>query len=79
MSCMKIVVAIHNTSSQTLIREFLSLDHNNMRKSFSITTSRLFLSMVYNADKFYVTVHRKVATLQSIINSSVKYLLKLIH
>jgi hypothetical protein len=49
-----------------------------MCKPFSIPTSRLFLSMVYNAGTFYVAVHRKVATLQSIINSSAKCLLEYI-
>ncbi len=74
MSCKQIALAIHNTSTQTLIRGFLSLVHNKMCKSFSIPTSRLFLSMVYNADKFYVRLHRKLTTLQSAINSSVKCL-----
>jgi hypothetical protein len=78
MSCKQIALVIHNTSIQTLIRGFLSLAHNNMCKPFSIPTSRLFLCMVYNGDKFYVTEHRKVATLQSIINSSVKCLLEYI-
>jgi hypothetical protein len=63
MPCKRIAVAIHNTSIQTLIREFLSLVHNNMCKSFSIPKFRLFLSMVYDGDKFYATLDRKVATL----------------
>jgi hypothetical protein len=79
MPCKQIALAIHNTSIQTLIRGFLSLVHNKMYKSFSIPTSRLFLSMVYNGDKFDVAVHRKVATLQSIINNNVKCLLEYIH
>jgi hypothetical protein len=33
-----------------------------MCKSFLTSTSRLFLSMVYNGGKFYVTENRKVAT-----------------
>jgi hypothetical protein len=49
-----------------------------MCMSFSIPTSHLFLSMVYSGDKSYVKVHRKVATLQLIINSSVKCLLEYI-
>ncbi len=49
-----------------------------MCKTFSIPTSHLFLSMVYSGDKLYVIGNRKVATLQSIINSSVKYLLEYI-
>jgi hypothetical protein len=78
MSCKQIALTTHNTSIQTLIRGFLSLLHNNMCKPFSIPTSRLFLSMIYIGDKIYVKVHRKVATLQLIINSSAKYLLKYI-
>ncbi len=78
MSSKKIALTIHSISIQTLIHEFLSLVHNNMCKSFSTPTYRLFLSIVYNEDKFFVTENKRVATLQSIINNSAKCLLEYI-